>query len=310
METESGLSAALTQVRENLDELDEILVYFAVTENEIRRGILRVKDKEKHCYWFKRNITDIDEYLDKPKARNFIDKASNDLDTNALSLLNELKSQISEKLPEDNIKHYNVKWCGESCINPKESDEHKTYVDELCKDFYDTLVDMINKGIEEKKKLDLENSLVKEISLHTTTCQDKSRVFHGRKDVLDAIMNHAKKSLADDEDNDNENEEELGKRILVVHGPSGCGKTSIMAVAAKKIKKKYPDAAMILRFLGTTSESSTVGKMLYSVCCQLCHIMKKELREIPEVCHIHSPVPTEGLWGQCTPATSDVFHSF
>ena len=212
------------------------------------------------------------------------------MDVNALSLLNELKQQISEKLPEENIKQYDVKWCGESCINPKESEEHKAYVDQLCKDFYDTLFNMVNKGIEEQKKLDLENSLVKEISLHTTTCQDKSRVFYGREDVLDAIMNHAKQSLADDDDNDDENEDEIGKRILVVHGASGCGKTSIMAVAAKKIKEKYPDAAMILRFLGTTSESSTVGKMLYSVCCQLCHIMKKELREIPEVCHIYSPV--------------------
>ena len=255
-----------------------------MTEDEIRRGILGVKDKEKHCCWFKRNITDIDEYLDKPKARNFIDKASNDLDVNALSLLNELKQQISEKLPEENIKQYDVKWCGESCINPKESEEHKAYVDQLCKDFYDTLVDMINKGIEEKKKLDLENSLVKEISLHTTTCQEKSRVFYGREDVLDAIMSHVRTSLANDKvGKKSEDEAATDKRILVVHGASGCGKTSIMAVAVKKIKEKYPDTAMIQRFLGTTSESSTVSKMLYSVCNQLCHIIGQNPNQVPEV---------------------------
>ena len=242
-----------------------------MTEDEIRRGILRVKDKEKHCFWFKRNIIDLKENLDKGKSRMFIDKAGGELDTEAVDMLESLKADLTAQLPRSSIEEYDVKWHGEQCINPTESVEHRTYVEKLCKDFYDTLVRMIDKGVEDKKNSNIDDTLVKEVSFHAKTCQEKSRIFYGREAILDAIVKHASE----------ENEEE--NRILVVHGPSGCGKTSIMAVAAKKIKELHPDVPLVLRFLGTTSESSTISKSLYSICKQLCHFTNKKEQEIPEV---------------------------
>ena len=229
-----------------------------------------MKDTDQHCYWFKRNIIDLKENLDKRKSRMFIDKAGDDLDTEAVSMLDKLKDNLISRLPKSSITEYDVKWYGEQCINPSENEEHKAYVDRFCQDFYDTLVNMINNGIEEKKRSNIDDDLVKEISMHAATCQEKSRIFFGRKVIIDAIIKHVSDS----------NEE---NRILVVHGASGCGKTSIMAVAAKKIKKALPKVPVILRFLGTTSESSSIYNALYSICKQLCQFIKKKQSDIPEV---------------------------
>ena len=251
-----------------LINLSKSNIFLSVTEDEVRRGIFDVQEKNKHCFWFKRNITDIKENINKTKARFFIDKTSNGLDEDALSLLDTLKTKLSSVLT-NNTKEYDLKWHGESCIDPKNNEEHLTYIDRLCEDFYEVLIDMINKGIEERKRTDLDDPLVKEISLHTTTCQDKARFFYGRKDVLDTILNHVK--------NENDN------RVLVVQGESGCGKTSIMAVAAKMIKEVNPEVPLILRFLGTTSESSSISKLLKSICMQVCQVHDKDTAEIPEV---------------------------
>ena len=254
----------------------KLLAFLSVTEDEIRRGILRVKDKDKHCYWFKRNIADLHERLDKGKARMFIDKAGDGLDKEAVSLLDKLRNNLKAKLSDSSVTEYDVKWSGEQCIEPQGNADHKAFIDKLCKDFYDTLVQMINRGIEEKKRGTIDDELVKEVSLHSTTCKDKSRVFYGREAVIDAIVQHI-----DDESEDR-------KRVLVVHGASGCGKTSIMAVAAKKIKDNHPDYPVILRFLGTTSESSSINKALYSICKQLCYFIGKKQSDIPVVSEIFS----------------------
>ena len=228
-----------------------------------------MKDKKKHCYWFKRRITDLEENLDKSKARFFIDKVGKSLDEDAVSLLNDLKSRVEGVLDGGNISKYDIKWHGEDGVNQKENEDHRQYISQLCTEFYDVLVDMINKGIEEKAKQNLDDGLLKEIAEHAVTCQEKSKTFYGRKDILDSIIGHVEKG--------NES------RTLVVHGESGCGKTSIMAVAARKIKDLHPDVPVILRFLGTTSESSTIHNLIRSICTQIYRITGKDQPEFPDV---------------------------
>ena len=227
-----------------------------------------MKDKKKHCYWFKRRITDLEENLDKAKSRFFIDKVGKCLDEDAVSLLNDLKSRVEGALDGVNINKYDIKWHGEDGVNQKENEDHKLYISQLCTEFYDVLVDMINKGIEDKAKQNLDDDLLKEIAEQAVTCQEKSKTFYGRKEILDSIIEHVEKG--------NES------RTLVVHGESGCGKTSIMAVAARKIKDLHPEIPIILRFLGTTSDSSTIHNLLRSICTQIYRIIGKDQPEFPE----------------------------
>ena len=56
---------------------------------------------------------------------------------------------------------------------------------------------------------------------------------------------------------------------LVVHGESGCGKTSVMAMAAANLQRTHSNCVIVLRFLGTTADSSSARLMLSSVCKQI-----------------------------------------
>lgn len=56
----------------------------------------------------------------------------------------------------------------------------------------------------------------------------------------------------------------------VLHGISGSGKTSVMAMLARTAKSIVPgDVVCILRFLGTSSLSSSIRDTLLSVCQQV-----------------------------------------
>lgn len=228
-----------------------------------------IKDKKKHCFWFERRITDIENYLDRSKSRFFIDKIGKCLDEDAVALLNNLKSQVQNILTDENTKKYDVRWHGEDGMSPGESEEHRLYIEQLCCDFFEVLVEMIDKGIEEKSKQSFDDDLIGEISEHAITCLEKSKTFYGRNDVLDSILQHVESSKAN--------------RVLVIHGESGSGKTSILAVAARKIKEIHPEAPVILRFLGTTAESSTVRSFLRSICTQIYRIIGKNPPAFPEV---------------------------
>jgi len=111
---------------------------------------------------------------------------------------------------------------------------------------------------------DIEDELIKEICQHSGMCKEKSRIFHGRDDVIASIISY----IGRDNDSDG-NEEDTGNAPLVVHGESGCGKTSVIAKAAALAKTKYPDRLQVVRFLGTTAESSTISRVLRSICNQI-----------------------------------------
>lgn len=84
------------------------------------------------------------------------------------------------------------------------------------------------------------------------------QVFHGREPSLDRIHNY----MEDDSD-----------KPLVLYGEGGCGKTSLLAKAAGLstaqdwFKNKRPIS--IIRFLGTTPDSSALTPTLISICQQV-----------------------------------------
>ena len=164
-----------------------------VTEDEITRGILEASGVKEHCYWFKRTIADLKQNTGKKEARFFIDKSGNAFDEEAVALLEKLRNEkLPEILPKENISEYSVEWHGEDGIDPAQNEVHRKYIDDFSAEFYQTLVRMINDGIEKRKIEDMEDKLVQEISQHVTICQEKSKLFHGREDVLKKISDYIK----------------------------------------------------------------------------------------------------------------------
>ena len=244
-----------------------------VTEDEIRRGIINASSPSKHCFWFKRVISDLGANIDSRNAGKFIDKtwgANASVDQTAQKLLNTLREKdLPRALPSANIVTYDVKW-SDNGVDPSTTPAHSQYIEKLCEDFYATLTQMIDNGIKENETSDSRDSFAEELFQHGSFCQKKCKSFHGRKEFLEA----SKKTLVEQENHG-----------VVLYGESGCGKTSIMAKIATEVKQWLEDesAIVVLRFIGTSPDSSGIRPLLRSICIQLCKGAGQNIADIPEV---------------------------
>ncbi|XP_068701494.1 protein qui-1-like [Montipora foliosa] len=241
--------------------------YMSVTEDEIRRGIIDAIDQEKHCFWFKRVITDINDNMGDSNTGKFVDKtwgSPSSVDEPALQLLHKLKEEdLPVALPSNSVIQYNVKW-HKNGIDPGASHEHADYIEKLCTDFYNILTDKINQGIDENQLNTKEDALTDEILQHGSFCRKKCELFHGRDEYLTTVRERLKKD-----------------QVVVLFGESGCGKTSLMAKIAMQMKKwlEKETASVIVRFIGTTPDSSDARSLMRSVCEQICKANASEDQE-------------------------------
>ncbi|KAL9973170.1 hypothetical protein ACROYT_G019587 [Oculina patagonica] len=246
--------------------------YMSVTEDEIRRGIINASNPSKHCFWFKRVISDLQANITSNNAGKFMDKtwgANSTVDETAQKFLNVLReTDLPQALPSTNIVNYDIKW-SDNGVDPSASTAHSNYIEKLCKDFYGTLTQMIENGIQEKETSGARDAFAEEIFQHGSFCQKKCKSFHGRKEFLKAAKNTMVKH---------------DKHSVVLYGESGCGKTSIMAKIATEVKTWIEDECpiVVLRFIGTSPDSSGIRPLLRSMCIQLCKATGQKTEDIPE----------------------------
>ena len=240
------------------EEHQHVKLFFSlVTEDEIRRGLINTTDQEKHCFWFKRVITDIDDNISDSNAGKFVDKtwgSPSSVDKPAQQLLNKLREKdLPEALPSNSVIQYDVKWHSNG-IDPSVSQEHSKYIEKLCTDFYDILTDRISRGIQEDQLIDIEDPLTNEIFRHGSLCKKKCELFHGRNEYMATVREKIKKD-----------------QVAVLFGESGCGKTSLMAKIAMEVKKWLGEesATVVVRFIGTTPDSSDARSLMRSICEQI-----------------------------------------
>ncbi|XP_077979004.1 NACHT and WD repeat domain-containing protein 2-like [Glandiceps talaboti] len=224
----------------------------SLTEKEIEVGLLRANDASSSCAWFKRHVTGLQANDRGSTARQFIDQLDDKGTPNQMSqdLLSLLKSYtIPSVLPKENIAEYSVPW-KRGKIDPS---KHSKSVENLCENFQSRLEEMIRRGIAEKEQMN--DGLYEEVIQHARFCQQKCEVFHGRHDTLKRIEEYV-----------------VGKdnQPLVVYGQSGCGKTSIVAMAARNVNKWLQGRCkVVLRFVGTTPDSTIIHRLLTSICDQI-----------------------------------------
>ena len=263
---------AFLNTKNKLNHISEDMTfYISVTEDEIHNGILKANAPNKHCLWFRRNIENLSKVATSSKniARFYTDFVEDSIDTDAAELLQELKENHIEKtLDTERIVSYDVKWVADKGIDPRSCPDHKKYIEQLCADFREKLTENILQGIKERKSADIENSLYHEIVQHIRICQEKYEVFHGRSVELGAIKEYLNT--------------ESNQLPFVVFGQSGSGKTSLVAMAAKQWKEDT-GSAVVIRFLGTTQQSSNIRTVLVSLCQQICEIYEGDCNSIPEV---------------------------
>ncbi|CAF4518214.1 unnamed protein product, partial [Rotaria magnacalcarata] len=97
-----------------------------------------------------------------------------------------------------------------------------------------------------------------------------SQDFQGRIDILERVRNYVQGS---------------SNQPLVLWGEGGCGKSSMLAKIAADSSSWFPpkqyNPIRLIRFLGTTPDSSSIGPLLRSVCQQLCFLYQVPDNTIP-----------------------------
>ncbi|XP_076472592.1 NACHT domain- and WD repeat-containing protein 1-like [Babylonia areolata] len=230
----------------------------SVTEAEIREGMLANSALLQRSLWFYRHIEDIDTIETSRLSSRFKDgRGDAAMQEESRCLLEKLKTELTSLLPPHLLHRYAVRWDADTGINPGKDAKHKQYIDKFCQDFEQHLKEMAQAAITAREQQHHRvNALVEEVTQHTRFCQEKCANFFGRQDALERTQAYLK--------------DRNPGRVLVIHGKSGSGKTSIMAMAARQACKQHKGKGIVvLRFLGTSPDSTSVVSLLRSILHQL-----------------------------------------
>lgn len=108
-----------------------------------------------------------------------------------------------------------------------------------------------------KEDSSAQGQIVTEILQHLHACNNSVKVFYGREENLVHIRNYMQSD---------------SEKPLVLFGEGGCGKTSLLAKSASLSLNEWFKGFKpinVIRFLGTTPDSSALTPTLISICQQV-----------------------------------------
>lgn len=146
---------------------------------------------------------------------------------------------------------------------------HEEYLKEFTAHFYKHITKLVDRAMR-KEDLSSQGHIVTEILQHLQAGKSSVLTFRGRAEELARIENYIKSDSI---------------QPLVLHGKGGSGKTSLLAKAASMTTEwctKGSKPILVLRFLGTTPDSSSVVPMLTSVCYQIMYNYMMPWEGIPD----------------------------
>ena len=241
----------------------------AVTEREVINGVLKLKETRNTCIGYIRHIQKIN-MSNVRTVNKFIDLIDGEVDKEAAELLSDLRdNRLVKKIHPDNIIKYKLDWSDLDGLNER---AHYDYLCEFINHFYKNIVKLVRRAM---RKEDSSNfgRIVNEILQHSHSCNAVSRIFLGRVDELQTIREYCCGS-----------NEDRFRRPLILHGAGGSGKTSLLAKAASLVKCWIgkEKCILVLRFMGTTPDSSSVIPALTSICQQLAYNYTLPMDQMPD----------------------------
>lgn len=240
--------------------------FMSVTEREVINGILGVKNTKNHTLGYVRYINNIN-LQNLKKASNYVDILNRSLDTEAAKLLGDLRDvRLPARIEESNFQRYTIEWIGKEGL----ADEtHQEYLDHFISHFYKNMVKLIDRAMR-KEDSSPQGQIVTEILQHLHACNNSVKIFYGREDTLELI----EKYMTGPSD-----------KPLVLYGEGGCGKTSMLSKAAAlsfDVWFTQSKPINIIRYLGTTPDSSALTPTLVSICQQISYNFMIPFDTIPD----------------------------
>jgi WD40 repeat protein len=204
------------------------------------------------------------------------------LKTESQVMLERLKTnRIQSKLPDKNIRKYELNWEANG-VDPEKHEEHREYINDFCSGFAEDVRWLI---LEHRRNLEKKAAkygktlgpLLSEVHHHLRFCNTKCEIFYGREDEMKSVQKYL------------QNDSSWDKKPFVLYASSGSGKTALMAMLAKMTKNWLgKESVVMIRFLGTSADSSTPIKTLASLCQQICIVynMKFEPDKTHQIGHL------------------------
>ncbi|XP_069111532.1 NACHT and WD repeat domain-containing protein 2-like [Argopecten irradians] len=258
-------AAQVLFITKKLDREQMHNYFMSVTEREVERGILKANNVQDHCLAYVREIANINPTMYR-FAYKFVDFAARNIDGEAQKLLQVLRDEkLTKKMPESNLVRFKVEWGREGI----DKDTHKDYLENFTNHFHTSIAMLVDNAMAKHERLS-SDPVFTEALQHLHACTKYCKVFQGREDIVKKIEEHI-----------------VGpsNRPFVLHGESGCGKTSLTAKGASQIKSWFPEdrqPMLVIRFLGTTPNSSSIIPLLTSLCKQICVLYDSPSDDIPD----------------------------
>lgn len=172
------------------------------------------------------------------------------------NMLNTLCSTtIPQVLGTCNIRHYSIPWRDGGTGASHE--EHAAYLNQLSDAFVEDLQALILKGLQAKSRIIPQTEYYtnyEELLHHLRFTVEKCETFRGQQTMLDSIRQKLEGATSSH---------------LIIVAESGVGKTSLIAMTMKMIPEWFGDCIRVVRYLGTSTESSDILSVLRNVAGQL-----------------------------------------
>lgn len=183
-----------------------------------------------------------------------MDIINRSLDTESSKLLGNLRDErVPNKIESTNLQKYTVEWIGREGLD---IETHEEYLNHFIAHFYKNTIKLVDRAMR-KEDSSAQGQIVTEILQHLHACNNSVKVFYGREENLEHIQRH----MLGDSD-----------KPLVLYGEGGCGKTSLLSKSAALVATEWfadKKPINIIRYLGTTPDSSALTPTLISICQQV-----------------------------------------
>ncbi|XP_053869348.1 NACHT domain- and WD repeat-containing protein 1 [Malaclemys terrapin pileata] len=228
------------------------------TEWEIEQGLLNTQEIDLAASIFLREVEGLDKHLLEGTSMQLVDtEEDGSLDNEAQQLLRSLKAKIANYYPQ-HLKVHTVPWNAHP-ENPRHKG-HTKYLKELCEQFITATNHQVLRSLRYRGKSSEEpEGLLQELSHHMMLCLESCRVFCGRQDLLDNIL----QSIRQNDDHVH--------TPLILYGPPGCGKTALMCKLSEQVRTLLgQETVVVIRQLGTSQVNSAIHSLLRDICSQVC----------------------------------------
>ncbi|XP_069139951.1 uncharacterized protein [Argopecten irradians] len=212
------------------------------------------------------------------KMMNMIDKALKTKERKHFGINEKIYSEVLQHLHF--AKHKSQVFCGRSAL--LETIRQKMLVTHTVPDVQEeSESDQENSGDEMEtsshSSLAMDGEISKKDLDALTYIQKEHEQIKEDLKELGIVYNHADIDLDHENDPSRNPKQELLKlpqiktycRPIVVHGNSGSGKTSVMAKIVELSKEWFPNSVRIVRFLGTSANSSSIRDVLMGITFQI-----------------------------------------